>query len=88
MDVRIFFLILTTLAGYSVSQVRPDLIATGGLGLMVGFGFGGLLGELVFAEGEFLAAGGERPVQLLQLLAVFRQASLDQARLGDALAAL
>jgi uncharacterized protein YacL len=41
--VRIFFLLLTTLAGYAVSQVQPDLIQGGGAGLVVGFGFGGLL---------------------------------------------
>jgi len=41
--VRILFLSLTTLAGYAVSQVRPDLIDGGSWGLLTGFGFGGLL---------------------------------------------
>lgn len=47
--IRIFFLSLCTLGGYAVSQVQPDLI--GGdhttshalLGILVGFGLGGLL---------------------------------------------
>ncbi len=41
--VRIFFLLLCALAGYAISQVRPDLISHGWLGLMVGFGIGGFL---------------------------------------------
>lgn len=41
--VRIFFLLLTTLAGYAVAQVRPDWVGNGWLGLVVGFGFGGLM---------------------------------------------
>jgi uncharacterized protein YacL len=41
--VRIFFLLLTTLAGYAVSQGRPDVIENGALGLLIGFGFGGLM---------------------------------------------
>jgi uncharacterized protein YacL len=40
---RILFLGLCTLGGYAVSQVRPDLIGHGALGLLVGFGFGGLM---------------------------------------------
>ena len=40
---RILFLSLTTLAGYAVSQVRPELIDGGFWGLIVGFGFGGLM---------------------------------------------
>ena len=40
---RILFLSLTTLAGYAVSQVRPELIDGGFWGLLVGFGFGGLM---------------------------------------------
>lgn len=34
---------LSTLAGYAVSQIRPEMISTGAQGLIVGFGFGGLL---------------------------------------------
>jgi len=41
--VRIFFLCLTTLAGYAISQVRPELIKDAGLGALIGFGFGGFL---------------------------------------------
>jgi uncharacterized protein YacL len=40
---RILFLFLCTLAGYAVSQVRPELIEHGANGLAVGFGFGWLL---------------------------------------------
>ncbi|MEK7780565.1 MAG: PIN domain-containing protein [Verrucomicrobiota bacterium] len=44
--IRILFLGLCTLAGYALSQVRPDLVgaSNGGLiGTVIGFGFGGLL---------------------------------------------
>ena len=44
--IRVLFLGLCTLAGYALSQVRPDLVgaANGGLiGTVIGFGFGGLL---------------------------------------------
>lgn len=44
--IRILFLGLCTLAGYALSQVRPDLVGSnsGGLiGTVIGFGFGGLL---------------------------------------------
>ncbi len=40
---RALFLSLCTLAGYAISQVRPDLVQHWGLGLLVGFGFGGVL---------------------------------------------
>ncbi|NJN06301.1 MAG: twitching motility protein PilT [Rhodobacteraceae bacterium] len=40
---RILFLFLSTLAGYAVSQVRPELIDHGVNGLAIGFGFGWLL---------------------------------------------
>jgi uncharacterized protein YacL len=40
---RILFLFLCTLAGYAVSQVRPELIEHGANGLAIGFGFGWLL---------------------------------------------
>jgi len=42
-SLRILFLSLCTLAGYAVSQVRPDLIDGWFRGLLIGFGFGGLL---------------------------------------------
>lgn len=41
--VRIFFLILCMLGGYAVSQVQPQLIESGWYGIVIGFGFGGLL---------------------------------------------
>lgn len=44
--IRILFLGLCTMAGYAVSQVRPDFVAAnygGVIGAMIGFGFGGLL---------------------------------------------
>jgi uncharacterized protein YacL len=40
--IRIFFLCLCTLAGYEVSQVRPEGIGHGMFGVMMGFGLGGL----------------------------------------------
>ena len=40
---RILFLFLCTMAGYAVSQVRPELIEHGANGLAIGFGFGWLL---------------------------------------------
>ncbi len=40
---RILFLTLCTLAGFAVSQVQPDLVDRPYWGLMIGFGFGGLL---------------------------------------------
>src|SRR6185503_9556166 len=41
--IRIFFLLLCTLAGYAVSQSRPEVIHGGTYGLLIGFGMGGLL---------------------------------------------
>src|SRR2546421_10091011 len=41
--IRILFLSLCTVAGYAVSQVRPELVSYGWAGTLVGFGFGGLL---------------------------------------------
>jgi uncharacterized protein YacL len=41
--IRILFLSLCMLAGYAISQIRPDIIENGGLGVIIGFGFGGLL---------------------------------------------
>jgi len=40
---RILFLILCTLGGYAVSQVRPDLVQKGTYGWMIGFGLGSVL---------------------------------------------
>ncbi len=40
---RIVFLSLTTAAGYAITQVRPELIGNPMLGVVIGFGFGGLL---------------------------------------------
>lgn len=41
--VRIFFLGLSVLGGYAVSQAHPGLIGNGGQGMIIGFGLGGLL---------------------------------------------
>ena len=41
--IRIFFLLLCALGGFAVSQVRPEMIQNPFLGVVVGFGFGGLL---------------------------------------------
>jgi len=41
--IRIFFLLLCTLAGYAVSQHRPEIIDGGIYGLAIGFGLGGTL---------------------------------------------
>jgi len=41
--IRIFFLVLCTLAGYAVSQSRPEIIHTGLYGVLFGFGLGGAL---------------------------------------------
>jgi len=41
--VRIFFMLLAALAGFAVSQGRPDLIPHGALGLLIGCGFGALM---------------------------------------------
>src|ERR1051325_4020969 len=41
--IRIFFLILCTLAGYAVSQSRPEMINGGIYGVLIGFGLGGVL---------------------------------------------
>jgi uncharacterized protein YacL len=41
--IRIAFLFFCITAGYAVSQVNPELIESGGLGAVIGFGFGGLL---------------------------------------------
>lgn len=41
--IRLFFWGLCTLGGFSISQVRPELVQQPGLGIAVGFGFGGLV---------------------------------------------
>ena len=41
--IRILFLILCILAGYALSQMQPDWVTHGYLGMAIGFGFGGLL---------------------------------------------
>jgi uncharacterized protein YacL len=40
--IRIFFLGLCTVAGYEISQVRPEWVNSGPRGLIIGFGLGGL----------------------------------------------
>jgi uncharacterized protein YacL len=41
--IRIFFLSLCILGGYAVSQLRHDMISNSVQGMVIGFGFGGLL---------------------------------------------
>ena len=41
--IRCFFLLLCTVAGYAVSQHRPEIIDGGIYGLMIGFGLAGVL---------------------------------------------
>src|SRR6266566_6199708 len=44
--IRILFLSLCTVAGYAISQVRPEFVSRsygGALGMVIGFGFGWLL---------------------------------------------
>jgi len=41
--IRIFFMSLCTLAGYAVSQYRPEIIEGGTYGAMIGFGLGGMI---------------------------------------------
>lgn len=41
--IRILFLGMCTMAGYAISQVRPEWTSHPVLGLLIGFGFGGLL---------------------------------------------
>ena len=41
--IRFFFLLLCIVGGYAVSQVRPEYVNHSILGMMIGFGFGGLL---------------------------------------------
>ena len=41
--IRLLFLGLCTLAGYALSQVQADWVEHGALGVIIGFGFGGLL---------------------------------------------
>jgi uncharacterized protein YacL len=41
--IRLFFLILSMLGGFAVSQVRPEFVSNPFLGCVIGFGFGMLL---------------------------------------------
>src|SRR5689334_19059910 len=41
--IRVLFLTLCTLAGYAISQVRPELVGSGLPAMLIGFGFGALL---------------------------------------------
>src|SRR5476649_553697 len=45
-SIRLLFLGLCTVGGYAVSQVRPEYVSAthgGIIGMVIGFGFGGLL---------------------------------------------
>ena len=55
--IRSFFLLLCTVAGYAVSQYRPEIINGGLFGLMIGFGLGStLIGLDVSLKGFSLRA--------------------------------
>jgi uncharacterized protein YacL len=41
--IRLLFLSLCVAAGYALSQMQPDWVTRGYLGMIIGFGFGGLL---------------------------------------------
>ena len=41
--IRILFLAMCTMGGYAISQVRPEFLSNGFLGMLFGFGFGGFL---------------------------------------------
>jgi len=41
--IRIFFLVLCTIAGYAVGEADTGMIPGGSWGLLYGFGLGGLL---------------------------------------------
>ena len=41
--IRLLFLSLCVMAGYALSQMQPDWVTRGYLGMIIGFGFGGLL---------------------------------------------
>jgi len=41
--IRIFFMFFCTVAGYAVSQYRPEIIGGGTYGMLIGFGLGGVL---------------------------------------------
>ena len=41
--IRVLFLSLCVMGGYATSQMRPELVASGWLGMVIGFGFGWLL---------------------------------------------
>ena len=41
--IRIIFLILCTLGGFAVSQVRPELLDAGRFWTLLGFGLGGVV---------------------------------------------
>ena len=44
--IRILFLLMCTVAGYAISQVRPEFVGgtySGAIGMVIGFGFGWLM---------------------------------------------
>jgi uncharacterized protein YacL len=88
--IRIFFLCLCTIGGYEVSQVRPEWIDSGWLGLIIGFGVGGLcvaIDEMLkgFSLRAFSAATfglflGSIVAWLLDHSALFADADVPQRR--------
>src|SRR5882762_1003200 len=41
--IRIFFLVFSMAAGYAISVLQPDIVGGAGWGILMGFGFGGLM---------------------------------------------
>src|SRR3954471_4988411 len=81
--IRIFFLSLCTMAGYAVSQKYPEFLHGGSLGMMMGFGPGGLLiGLDEMLKGFSLRAFSAVPFGLL--FGMFIAWLLDASQLFDA----
>ena len=60
--IRIFFLFLTTFAGYAVSQHRPEIIHGAIYGLLIGFGLGWLMIAIdIMLKGFSLCAFSSAP---------------------------
>jgi uncharacterized protein YacL len=84
--IRIFFLVLCTLAGYAVSQKYPELIHGGVFGLMIGFG----LGAVLIALDEMLKGFSLRAFSAVTfglLLGTFIAWLLDASQLFDSTSA-
>jgi uncharacterized protein YacL len=84
--IRIFFLILCTLAGFAVSQKYPEMVNGTSLGVLMGFGVGGL----VIAIDEMLKGFSLRAFSAVTcglLLGLLIAWSLDASQLFEAASA-